>query len=142
MTIAIKSIYTWITCAIFVIFVTLRLDGVLDWNWFYVLIPLWIYDTLLLVHVTFHTTAGACRRYGLGRSFIFTGILDGFSVMLMIAFKIMICLKLQFLQDLAIYYVFIPLWIWLAYISYTLVSHIYVTETTVVRDPRHLPLFS
>ena len=140
MALAIKSIYTWLTCAISIIFVALKLDGVLDWNWFYVLIPLWIYDTLLLVHVVVQTAAGSCREYGLGWMFVSNGVIEVLSVVMMIAFKVLLCLRLQFFLRLPIYYVFIPLWIWLGYVIFSLISHIYITETTVARDPRHLPI--
>lgn len=49
-----RALYTWFNILIFLILLVLRLDQRIQWNWFIVFIPMWLYDNILLTYVVFN----------------------------------------------------------------------------------------
>ncbi|CAB0038867.1 unnamed protein product [Trichogramma brassicae] len=49
-----RALFTWFNLLIFLILLVLRLDHRIQWNWFIVFIPMWLYDNILLVYIAFH----------------------------------------------------------------------------------------
>lgn len=49
-----RALFTWFNLLIFLILLVLRLDQRIQWNWFIVFIPMWLYDNILLIYVTFN----------------------------------------------------------------------------------------
>lgn len=99
----------------FFIMLAVKLDRKTDWNWFLVFLPLWLFDVIFLVLLIFrlftHLRNGLERDTSL-RSVIANMGVSIFGLVMKISFEIMLCVKLQYAEEnLAIFYVFIPLWI-------------------------------
>lgn len=58
-----RALCTWFVCLIFLILLALRLDKKTRWSWFIVFIPMWIYDGVLLVYLTFNMIT-SCKNGG------------------------------------------------------------------------------
>lgn len=49
-----RALFAWFNVLIFMILLALRLDQKIQWNWFIVFIPLWLYDNFLLIYIVFN----------------------------------------------------------------------------------------
>ena len=56
-----RALCTWFICLIFLILLVLRLDERTRWSWFIVFIPMWLYDSILLLYLTFNLVRH-CKR--------------------------------------------------------------------------------
>ena len=56
-----RALCTWFICLIFLILLVLRLDGRTTWSWFIVFIPMWLYDSILLLYLTLNLVIH-CKR--------------------------------------------------------------------------------
>jgi len=116
-----RALFTWFICLIFLILLVLRLDERTRWSWFIVFIPMWLYDSILIVYFAFEMIT-LCRAPGGPGSRAATrwrhvrrkGWYLTCAVM-KLAMQIMICLKLDNREngalDIPLYYIMIPLWI-------------------------------
>ncbi len=85
------------------------------WNWFFVFIPLWVCDlielTFLIVKMISHC------RVGYDPSDMCLSMVNKvwfvFMLGLKISFQVVLCVRLQYARSMAIYWVFIPLWLML-----------------------------
>jgi len=102
-----------LTAILFMIFLILRLDKHVSWNWLFVFIPLWIFilSYLILVFAVFYLLYFEIRRHTLEG----TAWLISIGVLFLL-FSILLALKVQKINGDFIYWalVFIPLWIGLA----------------------------
>merc|ERR1719339_932069 len=55
-----RAFFTWFICLMFLILLVLRLDERVRWSWFIVFIPLWLYDSILLIYLIF-SMVSHCR---------------------------------------------------------------------------------
>lgn len=46
-----RALFTWFSTVVFLILLCLRLEGKINWNYFLIFIPFWIYDLILIVWV-------------------------------------------------------------------------------------------
>ncbi|XP_005103569.1 transmembrane protein 60 [Aplysia californica] len=113
-----KALFTWFVTLIFFILFVLRADDTVDWNWFLIFIPLWIFDAAIMIyiivniiihyrspHYLHHVDRNEMtmkRKYALLVCCLFK-----------IAFQFLVCLRLEYFS-ISLYYVLIPLWIMLA----------------------------
>lgn len=69
-----RALFTWFNLLIFLILLVLRLDLRIQWNWFIVFIPMWLYDNILLIYIIFnmisHCKNGLDRASSLKRKVI------------------------------------------------------------------------
>lgn len=105
-----RALFTWFIFLVFLILLCLRLESRTHWNWFIVFIPMWVYDSILLIYVLFHMVSH-CRN-GLER---FRGNINRnmwyiAAIALKMAAQIIICIKLESKLDMSIYFVMIPIW--------------------------------
>lgn len=106
-----RALFTWFLLLVFLILMVLRLDEKTSWNWFIVFIPMWLFDTIMLIYVVLKIVTH-CKTGHDGlwltmsrKAWYLAG------VFLKIAFQTTLCAKLEYQKDLALYYVFIPLWL-------------------------------
>lgn len=112
-----RALFTWFELLIFLILLVLRLDQRILWNWFIVFIPMWLYDSFLLIYIIFnmvshcknnHNSTNCLRRkviyffmiYDVNLGFIshFCFVFQGWhmlAVLLKLSVQILICLKLE-----------------------------------------------
>lgn len=108
-----NCLVTWFSAIFFLIFVLLKVDGILSWNWFAVFIPMWIYDVVVIVDLSFKIAL----RKKLARSqpnqpvnSISTNIWRLIASLLKLLFEALLCTYLQYDAGLSLFYVMIPLW--------------------------------
>lgn len=107
-----RALFTWFVILVFSILLVLRLDLRTQWNWFIVFIPLWIYDTILIVYVIVNIVT-FCRNV---HDSVWNPLRNKgwyvFGIILKMAAQIMLCLKLQYpAWKFSVYGIMIPLWI-------------------------------
>ncbi|OQV22266.1 hypothetical protein BV898_03769 [Hypsibius exemplaris] len=130
MAVTLKGSYTWISVVLLLVFTALRLDGRLEWNWFYVLIPAWLFDSVMLLYITAQAITEVKRRPTRRLAIILNRLWDLSAVLNKILFQVLICLKLQAIVVIQLSYVFFPLWALLLQMAASLVYRIYLHEKT------------
>lgn len=111
MTLVHRALFTWFILLVFLILLCLGLETRTHWNYFIVFIPLWLYDTILLIYVIFKIV----RKWGNLSKFKELLVLYQWyiiAVFLKVAAQVLICLKLEYQHlNISIYFVMIPIWI-------------------------------
>ncbi|BET02318.1 Transmembrane Fragile-X-F protein [Nesidiocoris tenuis] len=107
-----RALFTWFMLLVFIILLVLRLDARIQWNWFIVFIPMWFYDTILLVYVFFNMMS-SCRK---GLDKLTTSaqrkLLYLFAILLKLTSLIILCLKLEnIVPNISTVYIMIPIWV-------------------------------
>lgn len=112
-----RALCTWFICLIFLILLVLRLDERTGWSWFIVFIPMWLYDSILLLYLIFNMVTHCKNRHDRSLRFMRRKIWYFVCAVLKLAAQIMLCLKLENANnkgfDIPLYYIMIPLWIML-----------------------------
>lgn len=107
-----RGLFTWFIIAVFLILLCLRLESRTEWNWFIVFVPMWLYDSILLIYVLFHLISHCKHGVGSVRQALHSHIWYIVAVILKMIAQIMLCLKLQYKQlNISVYQVMIPVWI-------------------------------
>lgn len=120
-----RALFTWFIFLVFLILLCLRLESRTHWNWFIVFIPMWVYDSILLIYVLFHMISH-CRN-GIER---FRGTINKHvwyiaAIGLKMAAQIIICIKLEYTKgNLPIYVVMTPIWMLLPVLSVEVFMHL------------------
>ena len=107
-----RALFTWFICLMFLILLALRLDKRVRWSWFIVFIPLWLYDTILLIYLVFSMISQCRSSRDRFEKTIIRKIWNIFIVLQLIATQIMLCIKLDDNGiDIPLFYVMIPVWL-------------------------------
>ena len=107
-----RALFTWFICLMFLILLALRLDKRVRWSWFIVFIPLWLYDTILLIYLVFSMISQCRSSRDRFEKTIIRKIWNIFIVMQLIATQIMLCIKLDDNGiEIPLFYVMIPVWL-------------------------------
>ena len=112
-----RALFTWFVMLLFLILLCLRLESRTHWNWFIVFIPVWFYDSVLLLYSCFHIISFGRNRSSilfscnfnqdLVKSFLYFVV-----ILLKIIAQILFCLKFEMSSlNLSIYHIFLPIWI-------------------------------
>lgn len=105
----------WFFLTLFLLFAVLRVDGTISWKWNFVLIPIWILDTLSIVYLIYLIVADirATSRREQPYEFQVTKIRKFWLLVLYflkVSFLLFLAAKLDgFLPHVSFVYVFIPL---------------------------------
>lgn len=114
MTLVHRALFTWFIVLVFSIFLCLRLTAHTQWNYFIVFVPMWIFDSILLIYVIIKIVT---KWRNLSRLKELLTSYQWFiaAVLLKIAAQILICLRLEYPQlQLSIYATMAPIWILLS----------------------------
>lgn len=108
-----RALCTWFICLIFLILLVLRLDNRTRWSWFIVFIPMWLYDSVLLLYLTFNLVTHCKRPHNRTFKSLRRKIWNLTCALLKLVAQIMLCLKLELEVPnsnfkLPLYYVMIP----------------------------------
>lgn len=121
-----RSLFTWLAFLAFVTLVVLRFDQRIFWNWFFIFVPMWIYDFISIFYLIFyllsHFRNGFCHE-DLRLMFWKTWLL--MCVFLKVVFQILLCLYME--QDgnwLSLRYVMQPAWVLMIALSLNLFAKI------------------
>ncbi|GCB85082.1 transmembrane protein 60-like [Scyliorhinus torazame] len=111
MSLAQRVLLTWLFTLLFLIILVLKLDQTLGWNWFLVFIPLWIFDTVLLVMLVVRL-AGRCKAgYDRHSSNVRRKVWYLCAMLLKLGFLLALCARLERYTAMKLSWVLIPLWI-------------------------------
>lgn len=103
-----RALFTWFITVAFLILLCLRLESRIQWSYFIIFIPIWIYDLILIIWLILelikrhqhHRVLDSFKKY----QFYIYGIL------LKISSQISICLKLDY-NLFKLYIMMIPIWL-------------------------------
>ncbi|KAF7990554.1 hypothetical protein HCN44_000359 [Aphidius gifuensis] len=119
-----RALFTWFNLLIFLVLMVLRLDLRILWNWFIVFMPMWLYDSMLLIYIIFnmishckngHDRINSVRKMGWYMT----------AVLLKMSTQILICSVLEAPQwNLPSKIVLLPLWILLPVLSTDVFIHL------------------
>lgn len=112
-----RALFTWFVLLVFLILLVLRLDQRIQWSWFIVFVPIWLYDLILLIYV-FINMMSYCRS---GHEALSNSVQRKLYYLLAIILKLMslviLCLKLEnTVSNISTLYVMIPLWFLIPFI--------------------------
>lgn len=120
-----RSLFTWFVFLIFFTLVILHFDSRIQWNWFLIFVPMWLYDFISIFYLIFyllsHFRNGFCHE-DLRVMFWKTWLL--LCVFLKIVFQILLCLYLDDNRWLPLHYVMVPAWILMGAFSLNLIAKI------------------
>jgi len=108
-----RALVTWFLLTLFLILLIVRLDGRSDWNYFLVFIPMWIFDVKLFTFLIVKIYQNSRRRNGPIENMMVVlrkRAVYMISVLLKIAFQILLCIKLQYYSEMSMFIVMIPFW--------------------------------
>lgn len=112
MSLAQRVLLSWIFALVFLIMLVLKLDSKITWNWFLIFLPVWTFDTILILMLVVKM-AGRCKAdldprdgdHSLRRRLWYLAAL-----LLKLAFCVTLCSRLERLTDVWLSVVFVPLW--------------------------------
>lgn len=104
-----RALFTWFILLTFLILLSLRLEHRMHWNWFLIFLPLWVFDTILIIDAFFSIFIWckheSSRTLFKNKNIILVGV-----VLLKVAAQIILCLKLEY-NLLSMYHLIVLLWI-------------------------------
>eukprot|EP00106_Octopus_bimaculoides_P003759 XP_014771201.1 PREDICTED: transmembrane protein 60-like [Octopus bimaculoides] len=111
-----KALFTWFIVLVFLVLLVLRLDERVNWNWFLIFIPLWVFDGVCIIYITISMIMQCKNNFDLSESNMTMKRKLWFivSALLKIVFQVLICLKLQNYPAMTLYFVLIPFWLLLS----------------------------
>lgn len=117
-----KSLCVWLLLMMFTIFLALRLDEKVLWNWFIIFIPLWLLDGVLFVYVIIN----AVKRWrSLGHSCGVSLVCYMASSVAFLLFQLLLCLRLEQVVVMSAYIPAVPGWITLILVTSDCLYHLY-----------------
>lgn len=113
MSLAQRVLLSWIFTLIFLIMLVLKLDSKINWNWFLIFLPVWTFDTILILMLIVKMV-GRCKpdfdprdgEHSLKRRLWYMTAL-----LLKLAFCLTLCSRLERLIDMRASVVCVPLWV-------------------------------
>ncbi|GCB78299.1 transmembrane protein 60-like [Scyliorhinus torazame] len=127
MSLAQRVLMTWLFTLLFLIVLVLKLDNKAPWNWILIFIPLWTFDTILLMMLIVKII-GRCRsgydRNGNSRS-LKKEVWYLCAMLLKLGFLLALCARLDHFAQMKLIFVFIPLWLLLVGAVVDLAYNIY-----------------
>lgn len=120
-----RALFTWFIFLVFLILLCLRLESRTHWNWFIVFIPMWVYDSILLIYVIFHMVSHCRNSIERFRETINKNVWYITAIALKMAAQIIICIKLEYTKvNLRIYVVMTPIWMLLPVLCVEVFMHL------------------
>jgi cell division protein FtsW (lipid II flippase) len=117
-----KSLCVWLLLMMFTIFLALRLDEKVLWNWFIIFIPLWLLDGVLFVYVIIN----AVKRWrSLGNSCGVSFVCYMASSVAFLLFQLLLCLRLEQVVVMSAYIPAVLGWITLTLVTSDCLYHLY-----------------
>lgn len=112
MSLAQRVLLSWIFTLIFLIMLVLKLDSKIHWNWFLIFLPVWTFDTILVLMLIVKM-AGRCKPgYDPreGHEHLPRRVWYLVAMLLKLGFCLTLCARLESLLDIWLSVVCVPLW--------------------------------
>lgn len=108
-----RVLLSWFFSLVFLIMLVLKLDSKIHWNWFLIFLPVWTFDTILILMLIIRMV-GRCKpdfdqrddEESLKKRLWYLAAL-----LLKLAFCLILCSRLERLIDLWVSVVCVPLWV-------------------------------
>ncbi|XP_008299129.1 transmembrane protein 60-like [Stegastes partitus] len=113
MSLAQRVLLSWIFALIFLIMLVLKLDSKIHWNWFLIFLPVWTFDTILILMLIVKM-AGRCKPDfdpRDGEQSVRRRLCYLTALLLKLGFCLTLCSRLERLTDTWISVVCVPLWV-------------------------------
>ncbi|KAF7224641.1 transmembrane protein 60 [Nothobranchius furzeri] len=113
MSLAQRVLLSWIFALIFLIMLVLKLDSKIHWNWFLIFLPVWAFDTILILMLIVNM-AGRCKADfdpRDGEQSLKRRIWYLIALLLKLAFCLTLCSLLESIASVLVSVVCIPLWV-------------------------------
>lgn len=125
-----RTLITWLLTLIFCSLIAYKVDYSVEWYWFFVFIPSFLHSFILILYIVFkmiQLMKSTPDREGIpGMKSRWWHLL---SAILLMAFQIMLCLRLQ-TGSPKLYFVFIPFWfVLIVFCADVLISLVVNTRT-------------
>lgn len=113
MSLAQRVLLSWIFALIFLIMLVLKLDSKINWNWFLIFLPVWTFDTILILMLIVKML-GRCKpefdardgEQSLKRRLWYLT-----AMLLKLVFCVILCSRLERLVEMWVSVVCVPLWV-------------------------------
>lgn len=107
-----RALFTWFSVLVFLILLVLRLDRKVEWNWFLIFIPMWLFDSVVIIYITVNMIIHCKNEYRTSHHDLTMTRKGWFmaAVILKLAFQVLLCLKNEYFNTIPLYYVMIPFW--------------------------------
>ncbi|XP_014240068.1 transmembrane protein 60 [Cimex lectularius] len=107
-----RALFTWFVLLVFLVLLVLRLDSRIQWNWFIVFIPLWFYDSILMIYVFFNMMSYCRNSVDRLPNSVQRKLWYLLAILLKLISIIILCLKLEnIISNIPTVYIMIPIWI-------------------------------
>lgn len=113
MSLAQRVLLSWIFALMFLIMLVLKLDSKITWNWFLIFLPVWTFDTVLILMLVVKM-AGRCKsdaEQREGEGSLVRRLWYLLALLLKLAFCLSLCSRLERLTDMWVSVVCVPLWV-------------------------------
>lgn len=112
-----RSLFTCFSLLAFLILLALKLDKKVKWNWFLVFIPMWIFDAVIVIYITFKMIAQCKNRYNSGQVSMTRKVCYMSFVLLKMSFQVILCMKLEYYnEEISMYYAMVPFWMFFIFV--------------------------
>ena len=123
-----RLLLSFICIFTFLISITFKINQKwLHVSWFLIFVPLWIFDLISLCLIGYLILI---KKWYRQKDDYLKIIYYSLNLSLSCAFEILLCMKLQHIQDMPYWIVFIPLWIFMLLIFSTIIQQMYKTCQT------------
>ncbi|CAL9695252.1 unnamed protein product [Knipowitschia caucasica] len=113
MSLAQRVLLSWIFALMFLILLVLKLESKIKWNWFLIFLPVWTFDTVLILMLVVRM-AGRCKadpEPREGEHSLVRRLWYLMALLLKLAFCVFLCCRLERLTDVWVSVVCVPLWV-------------------------------
>lgn len=113
MSLAQRVLLSWIFALMFLIMLVLKLDSKIHWNWFLIFLPVWTFDTVLILMLVVKM-AGRCKsdfEPSEGERSLVRRLWYLVALLLKLAFCLFLCSRLEGLTNMWVSVVCVPLWV-------------------------------
>ncbi|KAJ0069705.1 hypothetical protein NL108_012337 [Boleophthalmus pectinirostris] len=113
MSLAQRVLLSWIFALMFLILLVLKLDSKIQWNWFLIFLPVWTFDTVLILMLVVKM-AGRCKadfEPREGEQSLVRRLWYLMALLLKLTFCLFLCCRLDRVTDMWVSVVCVPLWV-------------------------------
>lgn len=108
-----RVLLSWIFSLMFLIMLVLKLDSKINWNWFLIFLPVWTFDTIIIL-ILIVKMVGRCKLDldpGDGEQSLKRRLWYLAALLLKLAFCLTLCSRLERLFEMWVSVVCVPLWV-------------------------------
>ncbi|XP_048410540.1 transmembrane protein 60 [Stegostoma tigrinum] len=106
-----RVLMTWLFTLLFLIVLVLKLDDQTPWNWILIFMPLWIFDTILLMMLIVKIIRRCKSGYDRNSNNLKKDVWYFCAMLFKLSFLLALSARLEHFSQMKLTFVFIPLWL-------------------------------